>query len=191
MERHPVFPEEIQDADRRMAEDARLEHALLGQSRPAAHRVALGLHRVGAASAAKRQNACRRHVFAARNALSLSGRGDRHDKLSIHRCFTAARYRKPESPEGGQNGRTDGMGVERNPAQGARQRQNADAMGRYAECGLHHRNALDRRESQRRRDQCAARTGGRELHSAFLPPSHRFAHGERRAQMGRLPDACL
>ena len=52
------------------------------------------------------------------------------------------------------------------------------------------RNPLDRCKPQRRRDQCAERAGGREFHSAFLPPSHRPARGERCAQMGRLPDAC-
>ena len=190
MERDPVFPEKIQGADRCMAEDARLEHPILGQSRPAAHRVALGLHRVGTSPAAERQDARRRHVSAARNAFHLSGRGDRHDKLSLCRRITAARYRESEPPEGGKNGRTGGMGLERHPAQGPRQRQNADAVGRHSECGLYNRNPLDRCKPQRRRDQCAERAGGRELHSAFLPPSHRPARGERCAQMGRLPDAC-
>lgn len=190
MECNSVFSEEIQGADRRMAEDARLEHPLLGQSRPAAHRVALGLHRVGAASSAERQDARRRHVSAARNALYLSGRGDWHDELPLLRRIAAARYRKSESPEGSKNGRTDGVGLERHPAQVPRQRQNADAVGRYGERGLYRRNALDRRKPQRRGDQCAERTGGREFHSAFLPPSHRPARRERRAQMGRLPAAC-
>ena len=110
---------------------------------------------------------------AARHALRVPGRRDRHDELPVRRHRRMPRHRDAELLARGA-GRTrldPGAGAGRHPRQGPRQRPHADAMERRARRRLHAGHAVAGGEPEPRHAERRRAAGRRRLGAALPPPA--------------------
>ena len=166
-----------------------MEHAVLGQPRSAAGRVAVRIRRFGGAARPKRKDAGSGHVSAARNAVFVSGRGNRHDKFPVPGRDAAPRCGEPQSACAGPKGWAGGLGMERHPQKGPRQCAHTHAVGCFRERRLYRRNAVDRCKSELPADQRASCAGRPGFDPAFLSEAAGAAAELERAAQRDIPSA--
>ena len=171
------------------ARGARLELAVLEQPRPAAGRLPLR-RRLAGAPRALGEDARHDPAPAPRDAVRVPGRGARDDQRALRRDRRVPGHRVAEPLRGGDGrrrrpGRGAGVAADHEP----RQRAHADAVGRGAAGGLHHRRAVDPGQRELPHDQRRRGGGGRGLGLPPLPPADRAAAHRAGRRARRLHDA--
>ena len=157
------------------ARGARLELAVLEQPRPAADRLPLR-RRLARAPRALGEDARHDPAPAPRDAVRVPGRGARDDQHALRRDRRVPGHRVAEPLRRGDGrrrrpGRGAGVAADHEP----RQRAHADAVGRGAAGGLHHRRAVDPGQRELPHDQRRGGGGGRGLGLPPLPAADRAA----------------